>query len=61
MRKLAQPHMLIHVLLAAVGVVLLLTGSAVGLVLIICAVMMGVMMGAMGRREKDPAGDRGHH
>jgi hypothetical protein len=62
MRKLAQPHMLFHVLLAGVGVVLLVTGSAAGLYLLICAVMMGVMMTAMGGHGDDRSdGDQGHH
>jgi hypothetical protein len=65
MRRLARPHMLFHTLLAAVGVVLLLTGSNLGLFLILCAVMMMVMMVAMGGhgggRGSDSSGGRSHH
>ena len=56
--------MLIHVVLVVVGLVLLLTGSAAGIFLLVCALMMAVMMGAMGGHDTDgddrPSG-RSHH
>lgn len=58
MRKFTEPHMLFHVLLVVVGVVLLLIGYAAGLYLIACAVMMWVMMGAMGGHGSDRSGGR---
>lgn len=63
MRKLMQPHMLIHLVLATVGVVLVLTGSAVGLILLACTVMMAVMMGGMGSSHGggDSASDGQRH
>ena len=60
-RKLAQPHMLIHVVLVIVGIALLISGSAVGLFLVACALMMGVMMAGMGGGRGDRPDGRGHH
>lgn len=61
MRKLTQPHNLIHVLMAVAGVVLLATGSAVGLFLLVCALMMGVMMAGTHDHDDSRPGTRGHH
>ena len=48
MRRFAKPHMLFHVVLVIAGIALLFSGSAAGLFLIACALMMGVMMAFMG-------------
>ena len=62
MRKFTEPHMLIHLVLGVVGVVLLLAGYSAGLFLLICAVMMGAMMGGhRSDRTGGRPGGRGHH
>ena len=61
MRKLTEPHMLFHLGLAGVGVALLLAGSSIGIFLIACALMMVLMMGAMGGPDDRASGGRGHH
>lgn len=66
MRSLLKPHMLIHAVMAAAGVALLLSGSAIGLFLLVCAVMMGVLMGGYGSHGSDgsderPSGESRHH
>jgi hypothetical protein len=62
LRKLTKPHMLLHVGLVILGVALLISGSAIGLFLIACALMMGVMMAFMGGGGgADRPADRGHH